>query len=162
MQAKTPHTVSQGAGVLLGNLPNAVTSAGSTRDFALETSKETGPLKSVYDMRVSHSGIHTRPVSQQKARGKRKHLQSAITRTMAPKLTIPDESDMSGANLLPPMAPNPHKKQQQPGPRLNQNLVGESISNSISNMMNQTSHTQLYHDKTRISGVSVGKQKAMK
>ena len=57
MQAKTPHTVSQGAGVLLGNFPNAVTSAGSTRDFALETSKETGPLKSVYDMRVSHSGM---------------------------------------------------------------------------------------------------------
>ena len=81
---------------------------------------------------------------------------------MAPKLTIPDESEMSGANLLPPMAPNPHKKQHQPGPRLNQNLVGESISNSISNMMNQTSHTVLHHDKTRISGVSVGKPKAMK
>ena len=63
MQAKTPHTVSQGAGVLLGNFPNAVTSTVSTRDFALEKSNETGPLKSVYDMRVSHSGINTRPVS---------------------------------------------------------------------------------------------------
>ena len=65
MQAKTPHTVSQGAGVLLGNFPNAVTSTVtvSTRDFALEKSNETGPLKSVYDMRVSHSGMNTRPVS---------------------------------------------------------------------------------------------------
>ena len=65
MHAKTPHTVSQGAGVLLGNFPQGtITSAGaSTRDFALEASKETGPLKSVYDMRVSHSGMNTRPAS---------------------------------------------------------------------------------------------------
>ena len=113
MHAKTPHTVSQGAGVLLGNFPHGtITSAGaSTRDFALEASKETGPLKSVYDMRVSHSGMNTRPASQQNHRGKRKHLKSAITRTMAPKLTIPDESENSGANLLPPMAPSIYKKQ---------------------------------------------------
>ena len=74
-----------------------------------ETQKDTDALKSVYDMRVSHSNMHTRPISQPKA-NKRKHLQSAVTRTMAPKLTMPDESDMSGTNLLPPMGPSIHRQ----------------------------------------------------
>ena len=64
MQIKTPHAVSQGAGVLLGNFNNAPTTTASVRDFAaLETANQTGQLKSVYDMRVSHSNMNTRPSS---------------------------------------------------------------------------------------------------
>ena len=111
MKLNTPHTVSQGAGVLLGNF--GPTSTGSTRDLILETNKDTEALKSVYDMRVSHSNMNTRPMS--KPKGKRKHLQSAVTRTMAPKLTMPDDSELSGANLLPPMAPSIHRQPNQTG-----------------------------------------------
>ena len=59
---------------MLGNFNNAAISTGSTREIGLEAAKETGPLKSVYDMRLSHSGMNTRPISQSKQRAKRKHL----------------------------------------------------------------------------------------
>lgn len=53
----TNHTVSQGAGVLLGNL--------NYHDEALlrelNNSQTSGNLKSVYDMRVSHSNLGGKP-----------------------------------------------------------------------------------------------------
>lgn len=50
----TQHTVSHGAGVLLGNL-----NYGDEINFMreLNDSKTSGNLKSVYDMRVSHSNL---------------------------------------------------------------------------------------------------------
>ena len=100
MQIQTPHTVSQRAGVLLGNFNNAL-SSGSTRELGLEVPKEAGQLKSVYDMRLSHSGLNTRPISQSKSRQRRKHLQSAVTRTMAPKLTALEETEPSYHKMQP-------------------------------------------------------------
>ena len=111
-------------------------------------------------MRLSHSGMNTRPISQSKQRAKRKHLQSAVTRNMAPKLTMPDESELSGANLLPPMAPSLHQNLQAGNKSrvMHQNLIGESLTNSIGNL-NHTSHTVLAHDRTRTSGISTTKNK---
>ena len=115
----------------------------------METRKDTEALKSVYDMRVSHSNMNTRPISQ--PRGKRKHLQSAVTRTMAPKLTMPDDSELSGVNLLPPMAPSINRQPLAAG---TQNLVADSGTGSISHMMNQTSHTVLPHQRARGTAIS--------
>ena len=82
MQKTTTHTVSHGAGVLLANLNYGV-EENLLRDF--NESRTSGNLKSVYDMRVSHSNL-ARAVANKGApsrstKAKRKHLQSAITRT---------------------------------------------------------------------------------
>jgi len=113
-------------------------------------------LKQVHNMRISHSNMNTRPESQPRA--KRKHLQSAVTRTMAPRLTMPDESEMSGTNLLPPMAPNMNRPvniiataTQSRFTNSNvRNLIDASGTNSFS-AMNHTSHTVLPHQRTRMT-----------
>ena len=111
-------------------------------------------------MRISHSNMNSRPVSQPRA--KRKHLQSAVTRTMAPRLTMPDESEMSGTNLLPPMAPNINRPVNVASTQsrfINPNLADASGTNSFS-VMNQTSHTVLPHQRTRMT-VASGPSKSL-
>ena len=72
MQKTTNHTVSHGAGVLLGNLQYGDETL--LREY--NNSQTSGNLKSVYDMRVSHSNLAKgggKPVPSD-AKGKRKHL----------------------------------------------------------------------------------------
>jgi len=103
----TTHTVSHGAGVLLGNL-NYANEQALLREF--NDSKTSTNLKSVYDMRVSHSNL-ARQSSKATGVGpsnkaKRKHLQSAITRSTKPQnLTGQDSNAFSQQNILPPRAP---------------------------------------------------------
>ena len=78
----TQHTVSHGAGVLLGNLNYGEEGHTFLRD--LNVSNTSGNLKSVYDMRVSHSNLARQSKPPAGAKGKRKHLQSAITRSKKP------------------------------------------------------------------------------
>jgi len=81
MNKTTQHTVSHAAGVLLGNLHYQAEET-LLREF--NDSKTSGNLKSVYDMRVSHSNLArtgARQNSGDKNKKKRKHLQSAVTRS---------------------------------------------------------------------------------
>ena len=81
----TNHTVSHGAGVLLGNLKYGENEA-LMRE--LNDSKTSENLKSVYDMRMtSHSNLARgsgKAGHVGDTKGKRKHLQSAITRSNKP------------------------------------------------------------------------------
>ena len=113
MRKTTQHTVSHRAGVLLGNHPvknnineqsrlttatirNNPNDMTLLREFANDSKAsngEKGILKSVYDMRVSHSNLAAKNAKIQQSNsyankdgtantiGKRKHLQSAVTRT---------------------------------------------------------------------------------
>lgn len=78
----TQHTVSHGAGVLLGNMQHY----GVEQEFLreLNNSNTSGNLKSVYDMRLSHSRQSNRPTAGKSMTQKRKHLQSAVTRSHKP------------------------------------------------------------------------------
>ena len=53
---------SQGAGVLLANY-GYDSGATSSKDFTEQLPPVEGGLKSVYEMRVSHSNLATRPMS---------------------------------------------------------------------------------------------------
>lgn len=95
----TQHTVSHGAGVLLGNL-NYGEEGTFIRD--LNVSNTSGNLKSVYDMRVSHSNLARQSKPPTGTKAKRKHLQSAITRSKKPNtLTGYDNNTFSHQNILP-------------------------------------------------------------
>ena len=100
MQKTTNHTVSHGAGVLLGNLQYGDETL--LREY--NNSQTSGNLKSVYDMRVSHSNLAKKggkPVPTD-AKGKRKHLQSAITRSTRPQnLAQGENTTFSHQNILP-------------------------------------------------------------
>ena len=92
------HNVSQGAGVLLGNM-HYMADESSLRE--LNDSKTSGNLKSVYAMRVSHSNLASKaggskpPANATQAKGK--HLQSAVPRTSKPtNLTINETAAASG------------------------------------------------------------------
>lgn len=96
-----PHTVSQGAGVLLGNMQYGADES-SLRE--LNDSKTSGNLKSVYAMRISHSNLAQRTGSkpnQNATQAKRKHLKSAVPRTSKPaSLTIHEGAAAgNGGNL---------------------------------------------------------------
>ena len=97
----TQHTVSHGAGVLLGNLQYGVENE-LIREF--NNSNTSGTLKSVYDMRVSHSRESSGPASKGKNnmnKSKRKHVQSAITRSTKPtNLTMAEVTSGSHQNIL--------------------------------------------------------------
>lgn len=83
------HSVSHGAGVLLGNLTtyqgghnNLISNNNHNQLRELNDSKTSGNLKSVYDMRVSHSNLGHgagRPPKAIKVT-KAKRMQSAMTR----------------------------------------------------------------------------------
>lgn len=93
--------MSHGAGVLLGNYNYGVEDLNLLRE--LNDSRTTGNLKSVYDMRVSHSnlaktggGAQSKPPQAGGTKAKRKHLQSAITRSNKPQnLTGLDTNNLS-------------------------------------------------------------------
>jgi hypothetical protein len=81
------HSISQGAGVLLGNLQYQ---GEDTLLNELNDSKSGGNLNSVYAMRVSHSNLNNNKKPPQPSglksnmKTKRKHLQSAVTRSVRP------------------------------------------------------------------------------
>lgn len=95
--------MSHGAGVLLGNMHY-----GAEQEFLreLNNSNTSGNLKSVYDMRLSHSRQSNRPTAGMNMKQKRKHLQSAVTRSNKPtNLTTGELQTFSQNNILPPRAP---------------------------------------------------------
>ena len=88
--------MSQGAGVLLGNMHYG---AEETSLRELNDSKTSGNLKSVYAMRVSHSNLAQRTGSKpppNAAQAKRKHLKSAVPRTSKPTNLTINESTAIG------------------------------------------------------------------
>ena len=115
LQNRTAHTVSQGAGVLIGNY------GGENRldetDLFL---KREGQLKSVYDIRMSY----TRPSSM--PRGKRSLLKSAGTRQAAPCFTTENEPLISSGKMRPPVGPSSGLSKSKP--MINTQLMNDSQS----------------------------------